>query len=162
MLSEDFRPRHLLTIDHPATIFRYEMTAAQQSHLVTRDDSPALAQWLRDHAASGDVVVSAYQSLDYYYPKTEYFFVERSDYNFESYACRYGTVDRWSNRPLLQSAQALATLISGTSTTYLVTYSARVEQLMEHLSRYHPSIEWQEGHLAVLAFDARTQTPRSP
>ncbi len=162
MLSEDFRPRHLLTIDQPATIFRYEMTAAQQSHLVTRDNSPALAQWLRHHAASGDVVVSAYQSLDYYYPKTQFFYVERSDYNFESYACRYGTVDRWSNRPLLQSAQALATLISGTSTTYLVTYSARVEQLLEPLSRYHPVVEWQEGHLAVLAFDARTQTPRSP
>jgi Dolichyl-phosphate-mannose-protein mannosyltransferase len=162
MLSEDFNPRHLLTIDQPATIFRHGMTAAQESHLVTRDDTPALAQWLRHHAASGDVVVSAYQSLEYYYPKTEFFYVERSDYNFESYACRYGTVDRWSNRPLLQSAQALATLISGTSTTYLVTYSARVEQLIEHLSRYHPSVEWQEGHLAVLAFDARTQTPRSP
>jgi uncharacterized membrane protein len=161
MLSEDFQPRHLMTIDRPATIFRLNMTPAQQSHLVTRDNSPALAQWLRRHAEEdGDVVVSAYQSLDYYYPKTDFFYVERSDYNFESYSCRYGTVDRWSNRPLLQSAPALAALISRASTTYLVTYSARVGPLIEQFGRYHPRVSWHEGHLAVVAFDARPQTPR--
>ena len=161
MLSEDFQPRHLMAIDRPATIFRLNMSPAQQSHLVTRDNSPALAQWLGRHAANDtDVVVSAYQSLDYYYPKTAFFYVERSDYNFESYSCRYGTVDRWSNRPLLQSAQALAALISDTSTTYLVTYSARVGSLLEQFSQYHPRIAWHEGHIAVIALDTRQQATR--
>lgn len=160
MLSEDFQPRHLLTIDRPATVFRLNLSPAQQSHLVTRDNSPALAQWLHQHTA-GDVVVSAYQSLDYYYPKTDFFYVERSDYNFESYSCRYGTVDRWSNRPLLQSAQGIAALLSETSTIYLVTYSARVGPLIQQFSQYHPRVSWHEGHLAVVALHARQQTTRS-
>jgi hypothetical protein len=161
MLSEDFQPRHLMAIDRPVTIFRLNMSPAQQSHLVTRDNSPALAQWLARHAAGdGDVVVSAYQSLDYYYPNTAFFYVERSDYNFESYSCRYGTVDRWSNRPLLQSAPALAALISRTSTTYLVTYSARVAPVLAQFARYHPRLSWREGHLAVVAFETRAQPPR--
>ncbi len=161
MLSEDFQPRHLIAIDSPATIFRVNLTPAQQAHLVARDNSPALAQWLRQHAESnGAVVVSAYQSLDYYYPKMDFFYVERSDYNFESYACRYGTIDRWSNRPLLQSPEALAALISASSTTYLVTYAPRVEPLIEQLGIYHPRISWRQGHLAVVAFDAQPPTTR--
>ena len=128
-----------------------------------RDNSPALAQWLRLHASSSDdVVVSAYQSLDYYYPKTAFFYVERSDYNFESYACRHGTVDRWSNRPLLDSEQALAALASVSSTTYLITYSARVEPLLKQLDGYDPRTSWREGHLTVVAFDARPQAARRP
>ncbi len=161
MLSEDFQPRHLMTIDRPATIFRLNMSPAQQSHLVTRDNSPALAQWLSRHAtADTAVVVSAYQSLDYYYPQTAFFYVERRDYNFESYSCRYGTVDRWSNRPLLQSAPALAALVSGTSTIYLVTYSARVAPLLEQFARHHPRLSWHEGHLAVVAFETHAQNPQ--
>ena len=155
MLSEDFDLRHLLTIDQPASIFRSDLTPAQQAHLVWRNNTPALAQWLGQHTAGkGDVVISAYQSLDYYAANVAYFYVDRSDFNFESYSCRHGTVERWSNLPLLQSVPAVAAVIATSSATYLVTYSTRVEPLLAQLARYHPAVEWQDGNLAVVAFSS--------
>ena len=160
MLSEDFALRHLLTIDQPASIFRSDLKPAQQAHLVMRANTPALAQWLRGHTAgNGNVVVSAYQSLDYYHANVDFFYVDRSDFNFESYSCRHGTVERWSNRPLLQSVSALASVISQNSATYLVTYTTRVEPLLAALARYHPAVEWQDGSLAVVAFSADHTPP---
>jgi hypothetical protein len=157
MLSEDFDLRHLLTIDRPTSIFRSDLNPAQQTHLVTRTNTPALAQWLRLHTAgNGNVVVSAYQSLDYYDPNLDFFYVDRSDFNFESYSCRLGTVERWSNLPLLQSVSALAAVISEHAATYLVTYSSRVGPLLAQLARYHPVVAWQEGGLAVVAFSAKS------
>jgi hypothetical protein len=155
MLSEDFQPRHLLEIDRPASIFRTGLSPAAQEHLVVRDDTPALAQWLSRHAAAaGDVVVNAYQSLDYYDPRIDYFYVDHTDFNFESYACERGTIDRWSNRPLLQSVPAIASIIGSSSRTYLVTYSSRLAALLPQLMAFHPRIEWAAGNLSVVAFNA--------
>jgi hypothetical protein len=162
-MSEDFQPRHLLHIDSRASIFRLGMTPQMQAHLVVRDDTVSLAQWLRQHASAGqDTVINAYQSLDYYDPKIDFFYVDRSDFNFESYACRYGTIDRWSNRPLLQSVQALESVIASRPRTYLVTYSMRAGPLALQLARYHPRMVWSSGNLSVLALEPhRGQAARS-
>ena len=154
MLTEDFAPRYLLTIDRPGNLLRLHMTPGQEAHLVIRDDTPALAAWLRAHATGDAIVVSAYQSLDYYDPKVNFFYVDREDFNYASYACRHGTVDRWSNRPLLPSPAALATVIDANSSVYLVTYTTRVGALLTQLARYEPRVAWQSGHLSVVAFKA--------
>jgi hypothetical protein len=162
-LSEDFQPRHLLQIDRAATIFKPGLPPAQQSHLVVRDDTRALAQWLHRHAAAdGTVVISAFQSLDYYDPQVDFFYVDRSDFNFASYACRSGTLDRWSNRPLLQSVPAVETVITANPRTYLVTYSSRIEPLRSRLARYDPRVELSVGHLAVMTFGAGTAGAARP
>lgn len=162
MLSEDFQPRHLLKIDRPASLFRLDIPR-QGGHLVSRTDTRALAQWLRAHAGgSGDVVISAFQSLDYYDPKVDFFYVDRSDFNFTSYACRRGTIDRWSNRPLLQSAGAIEAVVSASDRTYLVTYSARLDPLLAQLARYHPVVAWSEGSLSVVAFAATAPPLKRP
>lgn len=154
MLSEDFQPRHLLEIDRPASIFRLDLPQ-QREHLVARADTRELARWLGGHAAgSGAVVIDAYQSLEYYDPKVDFFYVDRGDFNFASYACRYGTIDRWSNRPLLQSVSGIESVVSSNEQTYLVTYSARVKPLLAQLARYHPTVAWSDGPLSVVAFAA--------
>jgi hypothetical protein len=156
MLSEDFQPWHLLRIDGPASVFKRNMTPAQQDHLVIRENTPALVQWLRQRAArDGDIVVNAFQSLDFYDAKIDYYYVDRRDFNFEAYACRYGMIERWSNRPLLQSVPALAAVISATASTYVVTYSTRVGPLLTQLAPYHPRIGWSDGDLTVVAFEPR-------
>jgi len=160
MLSEDFAPRYLLAIDRPVNLLRLNMTPGQQSHLVTRDNTPALAAWLRNHASGGAIVVSAYQSLDFYDPKVDFFYVDQNDFNYSSYACNYGTVDRWSNRPLLQSQTALATVIGASSSTYFITYSTRVGSLLTQLARYQPRVAWQSGHLSVVAFKVPSAAAR--
>jgi hypothetical protein len=157
-LSEDFQPRHLLEIDQPKTIFKVDQTPAQQSHLVVREDTRVVAAWLRRNAVGeGKVVISAFQSLDYYAPEVAYFFVERDDFNFESYACQRGTLERWSNRPLLSSLQDLETVISDNVQTYVVTYADRLGGLLPRLSRYHATVELSSGHLVVLRFSTAVE-----
>ena len=151
MLSEDFQPRHLVEIDRAEAIFRRDIPR-QEGHLVARDDTRALAQWLERNVAAGGRVINAYQSLDYYDPKVDFFYVDRSDFNFASYACRYGTIDRWSNRPLLQSVEGLKSVISSGHKTYLVTYSSRLPALLPQLMRYHPTVAWSAGSLSVVEF----------
>jgi hypothetical protein len=158
VLSEDFHLQHLLEIDQPKTIFRAGQTPAQQSHLVVRDDTRLVAAWLRSNAmGKGTVVVSTLQSLDYYAPEVAYFFVARGDFNFESYACQRGTIERWSNRPLLSSVQDLEAIINQNAQTYLVTYADRLGALLPHLSRYHPTVELSSGHLVVVRFFTAAQ-----
>jgi len=152
MLSEDFRPRNLLEVSSPASIFRVGMSPRTQEHLVMRADTRALARWLQQHAGGDAVVINAYQSLDYYDPKIDFFYVDRSDYNFEAYSCRSGTIERWSNRPLLQSVGALEAVIASRPRTYLVTYAARLKPLLPQLARYRPQIAWSGGFLAVVTF----------
>jgi len=152
MLSEDFQPLHLLRVDEPTVLYRRTLNAGQQSHLVTRDDTRAVAQWLqRQAAAQPTVVVSAVQGLDYYAPQIQYFYVARDDFNFESYACRYGTIDRWSNLPLVQSPEQLAALAGAPRATYLVTYSARVPPLLAQLQALQPRVVLVVDHLSVVA-----------
>jgi hypothetical protein len=158
LFSRDFRIVHLLQVGTPDSAFRFDLPPAQQAHMVIREDSPRLAAWLRVHARPQDVVVSAFQSLDYYYPGLAYFYVARADFNFASYACRAGTLDRWSNRPLLQSTAEIAALTAAHGRTFLVTYSDRVADMSTALASYRPELVWQRGHLAVL----RLGTPAAP
>lgn len=157
-LCEDFRPQHLLEVDQPKIIFQLDATPAQQSHLVVRDDTRAVAAWLRRNAiGEGKVVISAFQSLDYYVPQVAYFYVARDDFNYESYACHRGTVERWSNRTLLSAVPDLERVIGEHAQTYLVTYADRLGPLLPRLSRYHPTIELSLDHLAVVRFSAAVQ-----
>jgi hypothetical protein len=152
VLSEDFQPRHLLTIVEPSTIFRRGLTPGQQSHLVARDDTRAIAGWLESQAGQGAAIISAVQSLDYYEPRVEYFYVDRTDFNFESYTCRYGTLDRWSNKALLQRTQDIEAVIAARPSTYLVAYSSRLAPLLGALDRYRPRVSLTLDHVSVVAF----------
>ena len=154
LVSRDFRIVQLLHVGDPDSAFRFDLPPAQQAHMVIREDSPRLAAWLRVNAVPQDVVVSAFQSLDYYYPGLAYFYVARTDFNFASYACRAGTRDRWSNRPLLQSTAEIAALTESHGRTFLVTYSDRVTEMRAALASYQPEVVWQRGHLAVLRLTA--------
>ncbi len=152
-LSEDFRPLHLLRIDQPTALFRRGLSTAQQSHLVVRDDLRAIVQWLgRQDGAPESTIVSAVQGFEYYDPRVKYFYVDRADFNFESYSCRYGTIDRWSNRPLLQSTAQLEALIGSQRQTYLVTYSARLTTLLSQLKSVQPHVALVVDHLSVVTF----------
>ena len=153
MVTEDFQPSHLIRITEPAVLFRRNLSAAQQSHLVVRDDLRAIVEWVnRQSGARGAQIVSAVQGLDYYEPQVQYFYVDRSDFNFESYSCRYGTVDRWSNRPLLQSTAQLEALSNSQHDTYLVTYSARLPPLLSQLRSVGPRVALVVDHLSVVTF----------
>ena len=153
-LTEDFNLAHLLAVDKPAEIFRAGLTEKQESHLVRRADSRAIARWLQQNTHPGaDVVVSAYQSLDYYYPHLDFFFVDRSDFNLMSYACRHGTIDRWSNLRLLYTVDGLSQLIRSARRTVLVTYARRLDELPSHIAQRRARVAWKSEDIAIVVFE---------
>jgi uncharacterized membrane protein SirB2/drug/metabolite transporter superfamily protein YnfA len=149
-LSEDFQPAHLRYIDSPEATFRVGMSEAMQSHLVIREDYRALSQWLQLHAGAGTVVINSVHGLDYYYHGFDYFYVELYTPEFEDWACRRGTVERWGNYPLLDSVAGLGAAIRSAPRAYLVAFGYDTEKLLAALVPVHPRIATSQGRIVVV------------
>jgi len=168
LFSEDFDWAHLARIDSSDVVFRKNASAGEASHLVIRDDTRAMARWLQENAAGpGSVVVSGYHSLEYYFPKIDYMFVDWHDHNFPELSCRAGTVDRWSNLPLLYTPEALEAKLPVDRNVYVVMFSNRVDNLVTNLHGWSSRVAWTDEWVSIVALkwggrrgDARvTQQP---
>jgi drug/metabolite transporter superfamily protein YnfA len=149
-LSEDFQPRHLWNIDRPDELFRVGMSPGVQSHLVIREDFRSLADWLRQHRAPSEVVVNGVHGFDHYFPDINYFFVEQQDPNFPDWSCHRGTVDRWSNYPLLFSVESLTNTIAESPRAYLVAFSYRRDAILASLAALNPRVVASSGDVMII------------
>lgn len=154
-VSEDFQPSHLRYIDGPKATFRVGMSGAMQSHLVIREDYRALAQWLRRSSSPGTVLINSVHGLDYYYPGFQYFYVERNTTDFEDWACRRGTMERWGQYPLLDSVANLNSAIRSAPHAYLVAFDYESAPLLARLAPLHPEIKTSRGHIIVVELRGR-------
>jgi len=143
VLSEDFRPKHLWNIDSEAINFRIGMGSRLSGHYHPRSDGRAAATWLREHAVPGqDLVIIAFPGVDFYYPKSDYYFVAESDPRFESWACSRGTTQRWSNLPMLHSYEALRAKITSGRRVWMVLEPARMQPILATLPPGTWTLEW--------------------
>jgi hypothetical protein len=147
VLTEDFKPMHLLHIDRADIIFRQGMPSAEASQYPTRADLRGAALWLDAHVARNtDLVVNSFPGVDFYYRNTDFFFMETDDSRFESWSCQAGSVDRWSNRPLLYSIRMLDTAARTRPRVWLVIESPRRQDVMARLAGADPALhmhlEW--------------------
>jgi hypothetical protein len=133
-LTEDFQPRHLLNINSAAVNFRLGLSEWQVAHYHPRSDVRGAAQWLDRNAHRGDVIISSFPGLDFYYPPERFFFMERSDPRYEAWACRAGTVERWGNRPLISSMQELIAHVPADHTAWLLIEPYRAADLAKRLA----------------------------
>ena len=106
-MTEDFDLRHLRYVDSQVVHFRVGMKPSRAQHLNARANVRAAAEWLNRNISNGDVVIDSFQSLDFYYPKIDYFYMNWSDPRFAGWTCRGGTIERWGNTPLLYTVSAL-------------------------------------------------------
>lgn len=151
--TEDLSYHHIASVDSPDTTFRVGMKSAMQSHLEIRDDVRELAQWLQAHVSRDtDVVVNGVHGLDYYYADTKYFFVDMRSSNFADWSCRGGTVDRWTNLPLIYTFNDLKAKTSNYKMTYLVTFNLTPEQLSQIADR-HPKIVMTRGWVSLITME---------
>jgi hypothetical protein len=133
-LMEDFQPQHLWNIGSARINFRIGMSPALVQHYHPRSEVRAAADYLAAHAVRGqDVVINAFPGVDFYYPGTDYFFMEASDPRFEGWSCRSGTRERWSDLPLLHSIAALSAEIRSGRRVWLVLEGTRFGQVMSRL-----------------------------
>lgn len=138
--TEDFRPQHLLRIDTADINFRQGMNSGEAAQYPARSDLSGAADWLRGHARPGtDLVVNAFPGVDFYYPDAKYFFMETTDSRFESWSCRAGSLERWSNLPLLHSVAMLDATAASYPQVWLVIESHRREDVLKRLTQTDPS-----------------------
>jgi hypothetical protein len=143
VLSEDFRPLHLWNIDSEAVNFRIGMGPRLSGHYHPRSDTRAAATWLQAHARPGeDTVIIAFPGVDFYYPKSDYYFAAESDPRFESWACSRGTTQRWSNLPLIDSYEALQAKVASGRRTWIVLEPSRMQPILAVLPPGSWTLEW--------------------
>jgi hypothetical protein len=141
-LSEDFRPAHLWHIDSEAINFRIGMSSYLSDHYHPRSDVRSAARWLSNHVVPGqDIVIDAYPGVDFYAP-ADFYFMTESDPRFEVYSCRRGTVQRWSNQPLLTSYDALRSELTTGRRIWLVLEAGRVPAVVGKLPAGDWQLEW--------------------
>ena len=141
-LTEDFRPGHLLHIDSAEVSFRQGMSSAEAAQYPARSDLSGAAAWLQAHVTPGtDLVINGFPGVDFYYPHASYFFMESTDSRFESWSCHAGSLERWSNLPLLHSIAMLDARAASHPRVWLVIESARRADILKRLVQADPA--WQ-------------------
>ncbi len=144
-LTEDYQPRHLLHVDSPEINFRRDMPSAQRSHYYGRSNIRATAEWLTNNVnSSTDLVISGpgVTALNFYYPEVDFVYVDPSDQRFRAWSCARGTVERWSNLPLVYTMDVLQSQISAHPRTYIVVAAKQVEDFLANLQQFRPRTVW--------------------
>jgi hypothetical protein len=165
VLSEDFRPLHLWNIDSEAVNFRIGMGARLSGHYHPRSDTRAAATWLQAHADPGqDLVIVAYPGVDFYYPRSDYFFVADSDPRFEAWSCRRGTTQRWSNLPMIHSYDSLRARVAAGRRVWMILEPSRMPLILARFPPGHWTLVWtsREHDIAIVSLhEPPPQTPPS-
>lgn len=121
--TEDFQPQHIAAIDSARVNFRIGMTPARAAHYYPRNDMRAVGEWLRAHVRPEDLVITGIPSLDPYYPNFDYFLLLADDARYESYLCRDGRTERWTNHTILYTMAALEPLVDSGRRIFAAVYS---------------------------------------
>lgn len=155
-LTEDVNFSHIAQVDTPEVTFRTGMSPDMQAHIEIRDDVRGIAEWLRPRVATERaVVVNGVHGFDYYYPNTLYFFAEEHSPNFPDWSCRRGTVDRWTNLPLVFTYEDLKAKTADFK-TYLVTFALTPTELARLADR-GGRVVLTKGLVSVVAMDKATK-----
>ena len=163
-LSEDFRPHHLWNIDTEAINFRIGMSGRLAGHYHPRSDTRAAADWLRAHVApQQDIVIDSFPGVDFYYRNSQYYFVSDTDDRFEVWSCRRGTVQRWSNLPMLHSYDALAAKVASGHRVWLVVESGEMPGMLARFPPAEWTVEWtsRERDITIVSFHRVGNGPTS-
>jgi hypothetical protein len=156
-LTEDFDAGHLARIDSAEVTFRLDMDSRLAAHYYGRGDIRAAAEWLAANAdPASDLVVSGpgIASLDFYYPHLGFVYLEPDDQRLSAWACRQGTVERWSNLPLVYRPAEFEARILASRRAFVVIDPRREERFLARLHHLEPEVAWRNsrGHHAVIAF----------
>jgi hypothetical protein len=149
MLTEDFQPGHLRNIDTKEVNFRQNMSAARRNHYIGRTDRRAVAEWLVANAnPQKDLIISGngVSALDYYYSGFDFVYVDPSDHRLFAWACRQGTVDRWSNLPMEYSKANLESRIAESPRAFIVIDERKMDLLTSELEHLRPSVVWENRY----------------
>jgi Dolichyl-phosphate-mannose-protein mannosyltransferase len=158
-VTEDFDVDHLLHVDQPSVFARAGMSANLATHFVGHADDRALVRWLDANVVPGrDIVIAGYHVLDFYYANIAYFFFDYRDEVFAQSSCRRGTVERWTNKPLVYTVEALEAAVPARGRAFLVVFDDG-GRLLSELAGVNAKIVLSQGGLRVIQVE-RIETAR--
>jgi hypothetical protein len=128
-LTEDFQPEHIAHIASWQVNFRVGMTPLQATHYYPRADYRLAGIWLAHNARPGDEVIIGIPSIDQYY-RANFFFLQSDDERYNDYACLGGTLERWTNLPLLYGTDALAARVATGRRIFLIMYKEAAQTML--------------------------------
>jgi hypothetical protein len=157
-LSEDFQPTHIAHVDSAGTVFRIGMAPTIADHYYHRSDTPGAAQWLALHVHQNDIVLNSVPNVDEYFHRVDYFFLDAGDPRYETYACRGGTEDRWTQRPLLYTMDALRANVATGHRLFLIVYPSQTKAVLTEakLRGWSAALAWVsvDGGINVIVLEA--------
>jgi len=133
--TEDFQPRHILEVDSARVNFRIGMSAARVAHYYPHVDMRGAAQWLEARVRPGDVVITGIPTLDQYDHRIDYFYLDEGDNRYETYVCPDNRTERWSNLPVLYTAEALNPIVASGRRVFAVLYPTTEESVAAYASK---------------------------
>jgi hypothetical protein len=145
-LTEDFQPNHLRNIDTAEVNFRQNMSPGKRTHYINRTNRRAVADWLLDHAdPTTDLIISGngVTGIDFYYPHFDLVYVDPRDHRLGAWSCQQGTIERWTNLPLVYSMSTLQSRISASHRSFFVIARRRVELLWPDVKQFNPVVVWE-------------------
>lgn len=165
LLSEDFRPNHVATIDSRDSNFRVRMHGRAETHLQSRTDPRGAAHWIDAEATlAGDIAINGFPAASFYSDRFDFAYTDMGHQRYGAFACQRGTVERWSNLRLLASTKDLRREIDRSRRAFLVVDTKQMTQVVEDLGDLGPEEVWRsiDGDVIVLEFDRRTSTLLEP
>jgi hypothetical protein len=156
-LTEDFSIRHLRNIDDEATNFRVGAPHALAGHWVSRADVRGAALWLEQHTHPGrDLIVNAMPSVDFYFRRFDYTYIDQDSQRYNAYACNQGATERWGNLSLLSTLDALRNRIDQHALSFVVLYARQWPEFAAALPAQAPQVRWKsvDGDIYIVSFTA--------
>jgi hypothetical protein len=162
--TEDFNVYHLRNISTAEVNFRQHLPYKVRAHYIRRTDVQGIANWLAANSnANTDLVISGpgINALDAYYPFVDFVYVEPGDSRLMDWACNGGTIDRWSNLPLVYSLDLLRSRILASAKSYIVIDGRRFEEVWPDVASLGARLAWENpnGFEAIIEFEPSKSTP---
>ncbi|MEO1117686.1 MAG: hypothetical protein AAFX75_07380 [Pseudomonadota bacterium] len=130
LFGPDFQPARIIGIADYDTNFRVGLPTRLVSHYYKRFDFDGAARYIEARAGTGSVTVTTLTEATPYL-SADYVYLDESDNRFRGQACRNATIERWSNLPLIASADDLDELRRDSDVWVLLGERARVHNRWE-------------------------------
>jgi Dolichyl-phosphate-mannose-protein mannosyltransferase len=150
MMSEDFRPAHLIRIDSAEVNFRIGMPPGEASHYHPRSDLRSAGEWLNRNVSNPEkLVINAFPGVDFYFDQFDYTYIDREHQRFAAYACDGGTKERWGGSNLLGSVDDVNKAIAQSESSYLIVNQHYLQTLVSQLNARERKIVWRSADNAI-------------
>jgi hypothetical protein len=146
--TEDFDVDHLLHVYRPDVLAGISPSLA--AHFVPHGDTMSIVRWLDDHVVRDrDIVIVGDPVVDFYYANVAYFFYDLRDEMFVQSSCRSGTVERWSNKPMFYTVEAVEAAVPAQGRAFLVVFDDG-GRLLSELAGMNAQIALAAGGVRVI------------